>query len=179
MNALKAHYQDNKPNNVNGNDFQQWMYKLKLLLKEEQLYDVVFKSIPQPAAEPWVLAAWMDKDLKARRLINRTLANNQITRIQTAKSAKEVIERLQENYEPKGLAASFYHKKQIYMPKMEEGNSMQDHLNTVFDVVQCLATTGEIISERQVMLVILISLPSSYKIYSDILQNTRTQPIVP
>jgi len=156
-----------------GIDFQQWMYKLDLLLQEEELTEVVFEAPPPQGAQQHTINEWKKKDLKARSIISRALANSQITRIQTATTAREVIERLKEDYEPKGLASAFFLSKKLHTIRMEEGDSMTDHLNTIMELVQRLAGAGERLTDNQVMIHILISLPPSYETFSTVLQNSR------
>jgi len=140
------------------------------LLKEEDLYNTVFEDIlDKCTADKAVYKVWKEKDIRVRGFIIQALSMNQITCIQMATTAKEIVERLKEDYKPKGLASSYFLMKKLFTLHMEEGDLMNNHLNTIYELVQWLASVGERISDSQVMLTILISLPPSYKTFSMVL----------
>jgi len=96
----------------------------------------VFEDIPDKhTADKAVYEVWKEKDIRARGFIIWALSMNQITRIQMATTAKEIVERLKEDYEPKGLASSYFLMKKLFTLRMEEGDSMNDHFNAIYELV--------------------------------------------
>ena len=91
----------------NGSDFQQWKYKLSLILEEEELIDLVRGEI-QP---PILSSIDRKRDIRARSIISQALDNSQIPHISSATTAWEMFNRLSTQHERKGLASSTYLRK--------------------------------------------------------------------
>ena len=155
----------------NGIDFPQWKFKLDLILEEEGLTSIVYDAKPNNFLTPDDEAAWKKKDLRARSLISRALDNSQIPRIRSSTSAKEIMERLKEDYEPTGVAASHFLYTKLFNLRMQENDSMADHLNEIYELVSKLKSIGEVISDSQVIHIILMSLPQSYSHFVTIQQG--------
>ena len=156
-----------------GSDYPQWKFKLRLILEEEGLLECI--SLPPPQSTSLAYLAWQKHDLRARSIIIRALDNSQIPRVQAATTARQIMEMLDEDYEPISIVSKHFLMEKLFSIRMQEVDTMADHLNQVFTTVNKLKAMGEQISDTQTSFVVLNSLPQSYSQFVHI-QRSITPP---
>jgi len=148
-----------------GSDFQQWKFKLSLVLAEEDLLTLVKgeRRIAENERDPQVIATFNKQDVRARSIICQALDNSLIPHVATATSAADMFGRLMEQYERKGRASSMYLRKKLFTARMREGENLSTHLNSISELVQQLEGINKPVTEEDVITIIINSLPPSFE----------------
>ena len=148
-----------------GNDFQQWKFKLSLVLAEEDLLTLVKgeRRIAENERDPQVIATFNKQDVRARSIICQALDNSLIPHVAAATSAADMFGRLMEQYERKGRASSMYLRKKLFTARMREGENLSTHLNSISELVQQLEGINKPVTEEDVITIIINSLPPSFE----------------
>jgi hypothetical protein len=91
------------------------------------------------------------------------LKDSQLVHVSSASSAIEVWERLQDYlYEAKGLANRLFLRRKLFTCQMIEGDTMIAHINKVKAMGEQLEAIGAGVSDDDLVMTLLSSLPESY-----------------
>lgn len=142
---------------LNGTNYQIWKFKVKLLLMREDVWDIVTNAMPENPD-----AAWCKRDGKAMAWIGLLLEDNQLCHVRNKETAKEAWEALKGYHEKSTLTNKIYILKRLCRIQLREGGNMEDHINTILDMVNDLSALGEELAENLVVALMLVSLPESY-----------------
>lgn len=142
---------------LNGSNYQIWKFKMKLFLIKEEAWDVVEDNLP---ANPD--AAWCKRNNKAMAWIGLLIDDNQMCHIRKAETAKAAWDALKNCHEQPTLTNKIYILKRLCRIQLREGGNMEDHINTILDMVNDLSALGEDLKENLVVALLLVSLPDSY-----------------
>lgn len=142
---------------LNDSNYQNWKYRMELLLIREELLDIVLQSKPEEPTEEWKL-----KDGKARAFIGLNVDNNQLSHVRKSESAHETWEALRNYHEKASLSNKIHLLKKICSSKLTRNGNMSNHLNEITSLVDRLGALGEDLTEHLVIAMILSSLPDSY-----------------
>ena len=99
----------------------------------------------------------------ARAQIGLTVSNDEIIHIEGAATAREAWTNICGVYEAKGLASIVFLRKKLYSIKKSETETMQKHINNIKEVVSKLSAVGVIISDQDLAMILLCSLPKDYE----------------
>jgi len=89
--------------------------------------------------------------------------NSQLSLISKCKIAKEVWDTLNSVYETTHAQTKMYYNKQLYALKMSEEDTMANHINTFRTLIDNLASAGTSINDKDSAIILLGTLPKSYK----------------
>jgi hypothetical protein len=142
-------------------NFTTWKYRLQLILRDRRLWKYVDGSAPAPA-EGKQLAEWEDKDQQAHAQIALTVSDSALGHIRNARSAREAWTKICSVFEQKGLAAKVFLRRKLVNLKLEEGQSMLDHINTVRELSDQLNAIGAPVVDGDLAITLLCSLPERY-----------------
>lgn len=145
---------------LNGQNYFIWKYRMEMLLMKEKLWSVVNEDKPEANAEQ--IAAWQQRDDQARGWIGLLVEDSQLCHIRNSTTAKEAWRALKAHHEKDTLSNKVTLIRRICCCKMEESDSMNDHLTNLTDLFQKLTDLGEELSNSWIVGMILSSLPRSY-----------------
>lgn len=141
---------------LNGKNYQNWKFKVELLLGKEGVWDVVNAEIP--AAKT---TEWLAKDSKAKGIIGLLVEDSLIVTIKKMRHAREYWMTLKDSYEKPSLSNQVYLLKRLC--RMQLGNQAMDtHISQMLSLVDELQAIGEELKEQLVVAMILGSLPDEY-----------------
>jgi len=78
-------------------------------------------------------------------------------------TAREVWQLLCKQFEQKGLSSRVYLRRKLLNVKYVQGESMQQHLSRVSDLANQLQSVGAGVSDEDLALIVLCSLPERYE----------------
>ena len=128
-----------------------------MLLIKEGLWENVNETAPAVPNEKW-----LKNENKARATIGLLVEDNQLIQIREAKTAREAWESLRKYHEKSTLTNKVFLLKKFCTTRLEEGGSMQQHMDTMLNLVHKLAALGEEVKDSMVVAMLLASLPDSY-----------------
>lgn len=107
------------------NGYSNWEYRVKLVLEQNEVLDVLESEPPTDATE---LVAFKKKDFKARNIILQCLFDNVLEMIKGKKYAKEIIEELKGRYVNKGIASLVQLQNKLRNMKFKGKESLSDFI---------------------------------------------------
>jgi hypothetical protein len=177
---------------LTGDNFSSWKFRLQLVLMDRGLWEIVDGTEVAPIVvfsgnagdgalstmvgsdgsgkvkvDPKVNAMyleWKKRDNQALAQIALTVSNSELIHIRGAKSSHDAWNKICSVYEAKGLAAKVYLRRRFFNIKyMDSGiGSMQSHINLVRDIADQLDAIGAGVSDEDMAMTLLCSLPDSY-----------------
>jgi len=152
-----------------GDEFHLWATKMEMLLSAQNLWEIVVGNERRPTEgkDGELAKLQSDFDLRARRAfstIGLHLKDNVLRLISIAKikSASELWEKLHETYGKQSGASRLFMKRRFAKLRMESGERMMDFVTKVSAAVNEMAAANIEISDEDVILQLLMGLPSSY-----------------
>ncbi|KAH9726310.1 hypothetical protein KPL70_008223 [Citrus sinensis] len=158
------------------NDFNMWKVKIEALLVTQGLGDALEASTKiegkgvSSSKTPEQMA---EIDKQAKGTIILSLADSVIREVAKETSVTGLMEKLESLYMKKSLANRLYIKKRMFTLKMTEGSSLDKHIDEFNQVCDTLATIDEALDDEGKALLLVSSLPGSYKNFVDALMYGR------
>jgi hypothetical protein len=168
---------------LHSTNYQTWKLKIELILTREDTWDIVTGDEPPPSdkgkekegsessKKTDTFAAWQKKDRNARATILLSVNDSELTHVRDCKTSSEIWQKLVEIYEPKGFARKRYLRRQFCLLQMNDGDTMQQHINKLDDIIRQLGGIGVSYPDDEVAMTLLDSLPESYSTLVVVLES--------
>ena len=173
---------------LNSTNFPTWKFKMELVLKDRGLWSCV-----QPLSSP-SLSAGTDSastpsaplpselvpehEQKALAQICLTVSEEMIPLVRSCKTAREAWTTICEQFEQKGMANRVSLKRQLFNTKFVDGvGSMQAHINSLRALALQLEIVGAPVSDEDLAVVLLCSLPSRFDPFVVLMEGRAPQDI--
>jgi len=131
----------------------------------EGLWGVVGGSLPEPEEQEGneaERAQWTRKDNRALAVLRLLLDNSQLVIVLGCETAQDAWEALLDRYEQPTMQNIVLRERKYRNCSMNEGDSMQEHINKHKVLVQDLAAIGNPVPEERQVMELILSLPPSY-----------------
>lgn len=142
---------------LNNKNYFNWKYKIELLMIKEKVWYTICDDKPATPDNTWKAA-----DGTARALIGVNVEDSQLQYVRQTCDAKTAWDALKKVHESGTLTNKCSLIRKMYDTKMQDGQSLEKHLETLNSTIQQLTDLGEKISNIHKVGVILSSLPSSW-----------------
>ena len=139
-----------------------WKFQMKHLLIAKEVWEHVDGSVQPPGEDAAARARHVKAQQKAMATLVMGISPNLIYLVTSCTTPKEVWDILKAQFERNTLANKLFLKRQYFTTKMQEGQSVQDHLRCMKEISDKLAALGSPVAEDEQVVALLISLPSSY-----------------
>jgi hypothetical protein len=168
----------------NGKNFELWKLKMEdLLVDKEQWIIVDPRTHPigtpststqatgtqptstQTTSTPVTSMSkedWDKLDRRARSTIRVCLEDSVLLNVSGESIAKELWDKLGNLYQSKSLVNKLFLRKKLYHLRMEDGDSLTEHLNAFNTLVSQLGSVNITIAEEDKCITLLCSLPESW-----------------
>src|SRR4051794_39537055 len=161
---------------LNATNYHQWKFRIKLVLMKEGLWKLVDGKRKEPISgksdNTEEIMKWEADNESAFATLCLAISDSQMIHVRDCETAPDVWRKLKKVYEEKGVARELYLRRKMSNLKMEEGTTMQDHINELMDIVDRLAGVGEVLTDRSIAMSLLDSLPRTYDMLKVSLGNT-------
>lgn len=172
---------------LTGDNFSSWKFRLQLILMDRGLWEIVDGTEVPPtptgigkldgnsgdgassvvaggSGNGNVQLDWKKRDNQALAQIALTVSNSELIHIRNAKSSHDAWNKICSVYEAKGLAAKVYLRRRFFNVKyIDNGNSnLQTHINFIRDLADQLDAINAGVSDEDMAMTLLCSLPESY-----------------
>ena len=156
-------------------NYDTWKMHIEALLTKNDTFGYVTGDIVKPTeevrAKEWELA-----DGKAKADIILAISSGELKQVKGCKSSKDVWDKLSSIYESKGPARKASLLKNLVLKRMKTGDSVRDHLNDFFDVVDKLENMDIVINEDLLTIMLLYSLPHDFENFRIAIETRDTLP---
>lgn len=143
---------------LNGSNYFNWRYKMKMILIEKEVWDVIEDDIPNPITD-----AWKKADEKAHSTIALNVEDDQIQYIRQCKQARDAWKALKDTHEKDTANNRVFLLRKIMNLRIEDGGNVEAHVIQMNELFQrMLAMGGEITQDLIFSATLLGSLPENY-----------------
>jgi hypothetical protein len=144
---------------VGASNFNSWKSRLLITLEESDLMKFVEEFVPKPA-DASEKTQWKKNDAKARKIIIYSVKDHLIPHISPMKTAKEMFDALKKLFESKNTYRAIALKHQLQNIKMTKADTIATFFMKIVEIRDQLGAIGEIISDREPVMLTLNGLPS-------------------
>ncbi|XP_075157616.1 uncharacterized protein LOC142230880 [Haematobia irritans] len=130
-----------------------------MVLLERELWNHIVDAVPQTPD-----ATWKRKDGKARAVIGLSIEDSQKIHIRKLSTAKGYWDALKTQHEKSNLSNQVSLLRQHSSKRMNESQSMENHITEFLELVAKLEDLGEEFPEHKVVSFLLGSLPVDYNV---------------
>jgi hypothetical protein len=143
-------------------NFNSWKSRLQVTLEEDDVLDVVTKTLPDTARD-LEKKIRKEEDVKARKLIIYSVRDHLLPPIANLKTTYDMYEALKEMFESDNTLGALTLKSQLQNTKMTKGDTIAIFFMKLSEIKEQLETIGEIMSDRELVLTTLNNLPKSWE----------------
>lgn len=164
---------------LDGTNFSLWCYMIKNLLIAKGLFKVVSGDEKRPPSLAPTTPSratssthvevssekqkkWDRRDAQAHSVIALSVKRSILPHIRSCKTSKSAWEVLAKMFQVKNTAKVFFLRNQLSTLKMQEGDTLSNHLMKIKDLREELLSIDEIVENSQFVSITLNSLPHSY-----------------
>lgn len=156
------------PQYQGGPGFHNWNFRVRAYLDAMGVEHTLTKDAPEEAAEK---AKFDEADKKAKSWLIGFLGDECLETVREAKTAKHMWQALQKSHATKSLATQNLVRKQLMRLKLQEGETMRNHLVRFDDLIRQLRVSGAELKEPDMVLTLFGTLPERYDPLITALEN--------
>ena len=154
--------------------FSLWQVKMRAILAQTNDLDEALEKFGKKKKDEWTDEE-KRKDRKALSLIQLHLSNDILQEVLQEKTATELWLKLESICMSKDLTSKLHMKLKLYTLKMQEGDSVTNHLSVFKEIVADLVSMEVEYDDEDLGLLLLCSLPSSYASFRDTILLSRDE----
>ena len=142
-------------------DFSMWKKKMKAVLVQQKYA----KAISNPSKFPEVMKTSEKQEImeNAYNLLILNLVDNVLRQADKEDTAFKIWKKLESLYMEKSLSNKIYLKEQLFGFRMDSSKSLEENLDDFKKITVALANIEEKISNENLAIIILNSLPDMFK----------------
>jgi hypothetical protein len=144
-----------------GANFHLWKFKMRMMLYKHGLWKFVDGSATLPSEEV-ASVDYNEKEMKAFALLCEHLMDAQLAHIQYCDNLKSAWEAFCGLHEAKTMSNKLFLRRRFFTIKMQEGDDMLLHINTMKALADQLRSIEVNITDEDVYMVLFMSLPPSF-----------------
>ena len=147
--------------------FALWQVRMLAILSSHGVKDAIFgrDNLPDAITDK----KWRDMNDKALSIVQLCLSNGTLQEVMEEKTAEDLWEKLQNTYMKKSLTNRLRLKSRLYTLRMSEGGSVSEHISEFASIINDLAKIDAKVDDEDQALLLLCSLPASYKGFRDMM----------
>ena len=146
---------------------------MKMVLIGKDLWELVTGGeVLARGATNKAISEFRKRDNKALSLICLAIEPDLKIYVRSAKSSKEAWDALANTFEEKTLSKIIQYRRKLYSVKLKEKQTMTEHVNYVKTLSEHLEALEDPVRERDLVIVLLSSLPEEYKQPDNNIGNT-------
>ncbi|KAG8491520.1 hypothetical protein CXB51_014863 [Gossypium anomalum] len=146
-------------------NFNLWQVRMMAILVQSGLKKVITGKKPKNLNK----IEWEELDEKALPAIQLCLANTVLQEVLMEKTSSALWKRLETLYATKSLANHLVLKQSLFTFRMNEGELLRDHISQFITLLNDLKNVEVHIDDEDQAMLLLCSLPLSYKSFRDAL----------
>lgn len=144
---------------LNGTNFDNWSFKMRLLLTKDGVWKVVKEEKPDPAPEDW-----NEKNEQAMATIGLAVEDSQLVHIRKAKTAAEAWKNLENFHVKRTLSTKVSVMRQICGLRLENNGDMEVHIGRLVELFDKLneLQPDKVLDETWLVAIMFSSLSEEY-----------------
>ncbi|XP_046856238.1 uncharacterized protein LOC124449354 [Xenia sp. Carnegie-2017] len=150
---------------IGAKNWQVWKYQMQAILESRELWRHVDGSVTNPDASDsssGARIAFLKAQKKTKALLVTSINSDLVYLITECQTPKEIWDKLKERFERNTVANKLLLKQKFFSMKMEDSDSLVEHLRHMKEITDQLAAIKASIPEDEHIVALLLSLPRSY-----------------
>lgn len=175
----------------NGKDFNNWKFRVEILLREHDVEEFITKSLGE-YDEAIVIAGdaqnvidrknKLKEDLKKKErkcfsLIVQRIGNDYLEYVKGKNNPKDAWTSLCSAFERKGVSNRMFLRRKLLTLTMKENENLESHLLTFEQILRDLKAVGAKMEEEDIVCQLLLSLPESYESVVTALETMKPEEL--
>lgn len=157
-----------------------WKFQLRIILKANDLFDVVLGTEKKPAdtkdeQKAEKLRSWNKADCKAQKIIVMTLGQEPMLHVISCENSHQMWTKLESVYEQKSNTSVHLIQQRFYSFEKVPQDNIATHISKLKQITQQLKDLGETVSESMIITKILMTLPSDFSHFYTAWESTSTE----
>jgi len=159
---MSSSYFKNEEKLVDASNFLPWKAKLDITLEEHDILGYVEGEVAKLAenSNAAIKARYKKGEVKDTNIIVDSLGDHLITYVSNLKKSKELYATLIGMYQVNNLVQILALKNHLKDVKMNKGETIQAYFGSISKIKDQLSTFGEVVSDKELVLIMLGGLPS-------------------
>lgn len=175
----------------NGKDFNNWKFRMEVLLREHDAESFISKSLEEHEE---IIPSHLDdqaattrkeklkeelrkKERKCYSLIVQRIGNDFLEYIKDKKNPKEAWTSLCGTFERKGVSNRMFLRRELLSLKLKENGDLVAHLLKFEKTLRNLKAVGAKMEEEDIVCQLLLSLPESYESVATALETMKAEEL--
>ena len=148
---------------LTGGNYYEWKHNMKWLLMGLDLWELVdgTEVLPERATQKQQEKFRKRQNLAMSKICLSVSSNVQIY-VRSAKTGKEAWDNIAKRFEEKSLTRIIKYRSELYSMTMSEEMPMVEQINHLKTVSERLESLDDIVAEKDLVMILLKSLPKSY-----------------
>ena len=148
---------------LNSTNYATWKLQCRMALMKEGLWTIVNGTeVPPPATETDKVAKFMVKKNRALATIVLAIEPSLLYIVGDPTDPSDVWTKLSNQFEKRTWANKLELRRKLHMLRLNEGDSVQDHIKEMTEIFDALSVIGAPVDEEDRVVYLLASLPDSY-----------------
>ena len=149
---------------LTSDNYYAWKFDMKMSLIGRDIWDIVTgDEILEENATEKEVRIFRKRENQALSMICLNVSQEIKIYVRSAKTSKEAWNILENHFEEKTLSKKIMYRRQLYNEKVTDDNSdMSQHINKIKTIAEHLESLDDRVSEKDLVMILLSSLPSSY-----------------
>ena len=143
-----------------GTNFSNWEFRIKLLLEQYEVVDVLNEDEPQDDDKK---KDYKKRDVKARNIIVQSLTDNILETVKDRTTAKEIMNTLKNTYAKTGIATQVKLQRELRNLRYEGECSLMSFLGKFEKLIGDLKGSGGQIDNKEIVTQLLSAMPANYQ----------------
>ncbi|CAD7093709.1 unnamed protein product [Hermetia illucens] len=139
-----------------GEKYSVWKFRIRALLTELNVVQVVDSEVPDEITEEWKIA-----ERTAKSVIVEYLSDSFLSFVKEENTTKEIISDLDAIYERKSVATQLALRKKLLSLKLQGDIKLIKHFTNFDDIIRDMLAAGAKLDETDKVAHLLLSLPNS------------------
>lgn len=175
----------------NGKDFNNWKFRVEILLREHDVENFIGKSLEEHneiqihneddqasrTAKEKLKVELKKKERKCFSLIVQRIGNDYLEYVKDKNNPKDAWSSLCAAFERKGVSNRMFLRRKLLSLKMKENDNLEHHLLEFDKILRSLKAVGANMEEEDIICQLLLSLPESYESVITALETMKAEEL--
>lgn len=175
----------------NGKDFNNWKFRMEVLLREHDAESFIEKSLEEfeeiaidhlddaatRTRKEKLKEELRKKERKCFSLIVQRIGNDYLEYVKDKANPKAAWASICSNFERKGVLNRMFLRRKLLLLKLEENGHLENHMHEFEKILRDLKSAGGKMEKEEEICQLLVSLPESFDTVTSALENLQPEQL--
>ena len=157
-------------------NYTTWKVQCKMALMKEGVWRIVDGTETAPRADDAGYAKFVERRDRALAIVVLAIDPALLYLIGEPTDPTEVWTKLENQFQKKSWANKLSMRRKLHSLRLEDGDSVQDHVKQMTEIFNALSVMDAPVSEEDRVIYLLASLPESFGVFVTALEASATVP---